>query len=39
MKMLDQSMTYSSAIFDQQNTNLSDAQLNKYKIIVYSISQ
>ena len=25
-KWLDQSMTYSSAIFDQQNTNLSDAQ-------------
>ena len=30
-KWLDQTMTYSSAIFDQQNTNLSDAQINKYK--------
>ena len=29
-------MTYSSAIFDHQNTNLSDAQLNKYKIIADS---
>ncbi len=37
-KWLDQSMTYSSAIFDQQNTNLSDAQLNKYKIIADSLS-
>ena len=37
-KWLDQSMTYSSAIFDQQNTNLSDAQLNKYKKIANSLS-
>ena len=37
-KWLDQSMTYSSAIFDQQNTNLSDAQLNKYKKIADSLS-
>ena len=31
-------MTYSSAIFDNQNTNLSDAQLNKYKKIADSLS-
>ena len=37
-KWLDQSMTYSSAIFDQQNTNLSDAQLNKYKKIAETLS-
>ena len=37
-KWLDQSMTYSSAIFDKQNTNLSDAQLNKYKKIAESLS-
>ncbi len=37
-KWLDQSMTYSSAIFDQKNTNLSDAQLNKYKKIADSLS-
>ncbi len=30
-KWLDQTMTYSSAIFDQKNTNLPDAQINKYK--------
>ncbi len=37
-KWLDKSMTYSSAIFDQQNTNLSDAQINKYKKIAESLS-
>ncbi len=37
-KWLDQTMTYSSAIFDQYNTNLSDAQLNKYKIIADSLA-
>ena len=37
-KWLDQSMTYSSAIFDQQNTNLSDAQLNKYQKIADTLS-
>ena len=37
-KWLDQSMTYSSALFDQQNTNLSDAQINKYKKIADSLS-
>jgi len=37
-KWLDQSMTYSSAIFDNKNTNLSDAQLNKYKKIADSLS-
>ena len=37
-KWLDQSMTYSSAIFDKQNTNLTDAQLNKYKKIAESLS-
>ncbi len=37
-KWLDQSMTYSSAIFDQENTNLSDAQINKYKKIADSLS-
>ena len=37
-KWLDQSMTYSSAIFDKKNTNLSDAQLNKYKKIAESLS-
>ncbi len=37
-KWLDQSMTYSSGIFDRQNTNLSDAQLNKYKKIADSLS-
>ena len=37
-KWLDQSMTYSSAIFDNNNTNLSDAQLNKYKKIADSLS-
>ncbi len=37
-KWLDQSMTYSSAIFDKQNTNLSDAQLNKYKKIAETLS-
>ena len=31
-------MTYSSAIFDKQNTNLSDAQINKYKKIADSLS-
>ena len=37
-KWLDQSMTYSSAIFDHQNINLSDAQKNKYKKIADSLS-
>tara|TARA_B100000575_G_scaffold218572_1_gene179078 strand:- start:907 stop:2100 length:1194 start_codon:yes stop_codon:yes gene_type:complete len=37
-KWLDQTMTYSSAIFDQKNTNLQDAQLNKYKKIAESLS-
>ncbi len=37
-KWLDQSMTYSSAIFDNKNTNLSDAQINKYKKIAESLS-
>ncbi len=37
-KWLDQSMTYSSAIFDNKNTNLSDAQINKYKKIADSLS-
>ncbi len=37
-KWLDQSMTYSSAIFDTQNTNLLDAQQNKYKKIADSLS-
>ncbi len=37
-KWLDQSMTYSSAIFDGKNTNLSDAQINKYKKIADSLS-
>ena len=36
-KWLDQTMTYSSAIFDQKNTKLSDAQLNKYKKIADSL--
>ena len=31
-------MTYSSAIFDSQNTKLSDAQINKYKKIADSLS-
>ena len=35
---LDRTMTYSSAIFDNQNTNLSDAQINKYKKIADSLS-
>ncbi len=35
---LDNTMTYSSAIFDKQNTNLSDAQINKYKKIADSLS-
>ena len=37
-KWLDQSMTYSSAIFDNKNTNLLDAQHNKYKKIADSLS-
>ena len=37
-KWLDRSMTYSSAIFDTKNTNLSDAQQNKYKKIADSLS-
>ncbi len=36
-KWLDQTMTYSSAIFDQKNTNLPDAQINKYKKIADSL--
>ena len=31
-------MTYSSAIFDSENTKLSDAQINKYKKIADSLS-
>ena len=37
-KWLDQSMTYSSALFDQKNTNLTDAQINKYKKIADTLS-
>ena len=37
-KWLDQTMTYSSAIFDNQNTNLLDAQQNKYRKIADSLS-
>ena len=37
-KWLDQTMTYSSAIFDNQNTNLLDAQQNKYKKIADSLA-
>ena len=37
-KWLDQTMTYSSAIFDRKNTNLLDAQQNKYKKIADSLS-
>ena len=37
-KWLDHTMTYSSAIFDQKNKNLPDAQLNKYKKIAESLS-
>ena len=37
-KWLDKSMTYSSAIFDNKNTNLLDAQQNKYKKIADSLS-
>ncbi len=37
-KWLDQTMTYSSAIFDNKNTNLTDAQENKYKKIADSLS-
>ena len=37
-KWLDKNMTYSSAIFDNQNTSLSEAQLNKYKKIADSLS-
>ncbi len=37
-KWLDKTMTYSSAIFDTNNTNLPDAQLNKYKKIADSLS-
>ena len=37
-KWLDKSMTYSSAIFDNKNTNLLDAQHNKYKKIADSLS-
>ena len=35
---LDKTMTYSSAIFDQQNTSLKSAQINKYKKIAESLS-
>ncbi len=34
---LDQTMTYSSACFDEKNTSLSDAQKNKYEKIIASI--
>ena len=37
-KWLDKSMTYSSAIFDNKNTDLSDAQLNKYQKIAETLS-
>ena len=37
-KWLDKSMTYSSAIFDNKNTNLLDAQQNKYKKIADTLS-
>ena len=35
---LDKTMTYSSALFDNHNTNLPDAQINKYKKIADSLS-
>ena len=35
---LDQSMTYSSAIFCGKNKNLYDAQINKYKQIAYPLN-
>ena len=31
-------MTYSSALFDNKNTNLSDAQFNKYRKIAETLS-
>ena len=36
-KWLDKTMTYSSAIFDKDNTSLPDAQINKYKKIADSL--
>ena len=35
---LDKTMTYSSAIFDKNNTSLSEAQINKYKKIADNLS-
>ena len=37
-KWLDKTMTYSSALFDNKNTNLSDAQFNKYRKIAETLS-
>ena len=37
-KWLDQSMTYSSAYFEQDNQNLFDAQISKYQQIANSIN-
>ena len=37
-KWLDDSMTYSSALFDQEYTSLIDGQINKYKKIAESLS-
>ena len=37
-KWLDKTMTYSSAIFDKDNTSLPDAQINKYKKIADTLT-
>jgi len=37
-KWLDQSMTYSSACFENENQNLFDAQLNKYHKIAHALN-
>ena len=37
-KWLDKTMTYSSALFDNINTDLSDAQFNKYRKIAETLS-
>ena len=37
-KWLDESMTYSSALFDHEYTSLIDGQINKYKKIAESLS-
>ena len=37
-KWLDKTMTYSSALFDNKNTNLSDAQFNKYRKVAETLS-